>query len=283
MSPPASRPGRDAAPDRPLDVFIHIPKTAGTSVNRGLALHHARASALGSRLAAMPGADRLWSGSNANQALSLTTARGCSHVQRFWRHDRIRDAILRRSDWVSGHLPYAAVKPVVRRRIGREARFFTLLRDPVDQIASHFGWWIEIRERGLPGYLTYPRRLRALSVRVRGIDARDPRQVVAVLEEHRPLFLNIQARYLLGPGLDWPQNRIRRRLARFACVSPGDAGLLVAAMTGSANDVAEPRNVSRGSFDRAVFRTPELSAFLRAHHALDLRLWRVAGGATPPP
>ncbi len=269
----------DPLTDRPLDVFVHIPKTAGSTLNSVLLRHHAARAA-----------PRLWpvvrravpaaviDNSVGGRWLSRGLARGCSHIE-LHGGSPVFDDILRRADWVSGHVTRAAMADHMAR-IGRPARYFTLVRDPAAQIASHYQWWIEIHARGPWRYYRYNRYFRELSRQIRASDNSDPAAVIAVLSEHRELFLNMQTTYAVAPhGTVTP-----------ACLAPfegvaidNDIARIFGAMTGAAMPAVARLNTSRSTFDRAVFKTPALLAFLSENNARDAALYALAGGVTPPP
>ena len=207
--------------------------------------------------------------------LARALADGCSHLElldgrpAFERH-------LRRSTWVSGHLP---VEPLASRiaATGRSARWFTVLRDPVAQIASHYQWWIEVHRRGPLRYWRHGDYFRALSRRIRATDGTDPAAVAAVLSDHAPLFLNFQARFVLRPDL--PDGavpgpgEIDTGLDRFEAIGlDDDLGSVCAAMTGGAARPVARVNATRSKMDRGVFATPYLRAFLAERHGADIAL-----------
>jgi hypothetical protein len=90
----------------PLDVFVHVPKTAGTSLRAVLAQLY------GDRYAHLPG--------GIHDLVAIDRFCGEAAV-----HDRIRAVI--------GHIPYG-----VMEAMGRPCRYFTILRDPVDRAVSAY-------------------------------------------------------------------------------------------------------------------------------------------------
>lgn len=263
-------------PARPLDVFVHIPKTAGSTLNALLLRHHAarRSPRLwGVARGVLPGA--VIENSVTGRWLSLLLAGGCSHLEMHG-GTAFFDRVMARADWVSAHLSARRLRRQAEAA-GRTPRLFTVVREPVAQLASHYQWWIEIHDRGPWRYWRYDRRLRDLSARIRATDNRDPRAVIAVLEDHAPLFLNLQARYVLGPpGADLSALRAFEALG-----VDDDLGGVARAMTGEAPPLPRlNRSVSR--FDRSVFEAPEMRRFLRARHAEDLALHEAVRATRPP-
>jgi hypothetical protein len=261
----------------PLAVMVHIPKTAGSAVNEVLLAHFAaRHSPLRWRMVKtlLPAAVR--DNPVAVRHLAQTLASGYSHIGNYEARPDVFDRLLARSDWVSGHVTRSAFEARLAR-LGRPARYFTVLRDPVDQIASHYQWWIEIHHRGPLRYYRYPEFARGLSQRIRATDNRDPMAIIPILSLHHTLFLNIPTTYVAGARSSLTEAEARQALAGFEAVGLGAelAGPLHA-MTGQAPGCVRRSNSSRSPFDRSVFRTPEMLTFLRERHAADLALFAVA-------
>lgn len=274
----------------PLDIFIHIPKTAGSTLNSLLLRHHAARRS-----------PRLWAGARrilpeavidnsvGGRLLARALAGGCSHLELHARQPSLVDRLLARSDWVSGHMTRQMFESHMTR-LGRPARYVSLLRDPTDQVASHYQWWIEIFARGPWRYLRYGPFARALSRRIRATDNSDPRAIIPILSEHWSLFLNLQSTYLLDapPRPEhpdwwqaWDDGRIAERMADYAGLGIGhDLAPAYRALTGGAPPSVTRLNESRTPFDRAVFRTPEMQAFLSDRNACDNRLFAIAKGLT---
>ncbi len=268
--------------DRPLDVFVHIPKTAGSTLSYLLMRHHASRHA-----------PRAWAAAGALPGVALTNpvamrwlsrrlAQGCPYVGVYARRPDLFDGLLRTADWVGGHVSRPAFERHLRR-VRREARLFSVLRDPADQVASHYQWWIEIHDRGPWRYLRYGEKERALSRRIRAADNSDPRQVVAILDEHSGRFMNVQSGYLVHRRDGGPEAALRR-LAAFGIGN--DLGPVFRAMTGYPPPAIPRVNPSRSRLDRSVFWHPIVDGFLRERNAADLELYRAAldlrGSATGP-
>lgn len=265
--------------DAPLTVFIHIGKTAGSTLNAMLLRHHgARVSPLlwsvAERILPKAAIDNSVSG----RWLARGLANGCSHLEIHAGDPATFDAILAQSDWVSGHITRAVMAGHLSR-IGRPARYFTVVRDPTAQVASHYQWWIEIFERGPWRFYRYDAFFRGLSRRIRATDNTDPRQIIPILSEHWSLFLNLQTNYVIGPRETLTGDAAAAGLDAFASVGVDNRlDHVFRAMTGETPPTLRRLNVSRSSLDRSVFYTPEMQAFLQMRNAADMMLYQVALG-----
>ena len=227
----------------PLKVLVHIPKTAGTSMNAHLRAHGGI---------------------------------GAKHFERLLpRPDRLA-RMAARADWLSGHVPVRDVRSHLTAVTGRPLRIFSVVRDPVAQVASHYNWWYVVWHRGPLSWWRQGAPFRALSRRIRAADPSDPDQVIAILRENAPLFLNMQADYLLGTREVLADTAIQTALDDLAYVGPnGDLPALCRAMSLPGPDTAPRRNVSPYYFDKQVFFEGPVRHFLDEAHAADQALYRV--------
>jgi hypothetical protein len=243
-------PPRPAAPDRsarigpdtPLIAYIHVPKTAGSTVNHVLKMWDRR-------------------GQDHCEAIIDDPARLAQRV-----------ADIR---WISGHVTLPVMRDALSAVTARPTEFFGLVRDPTAQVISHYNWLIEIFHRGGEFYFGHPPEIREISERIRASDHADPAAIIANLSAFSGLFLNQQSRCVLGmveEGLT--EADLREGLAAYACVTTeAELPELILRATGRRLEGAPRKNQSPYHFDRAVFATPELRAFLAEHNALDQRLY----------
>ncbi|WP_155889362.1 glycosyltransferase [Cucumibacter marinus] len=154
-----------AGQNGPRLFFMHIPKTAGSSIN------HAFHDAFGGR------------------ALSHIEGKTLSNNE------------LRDSRFVSGHVHFPEFKRISE---GIAFNSITFLRDPIDQLRSHLNWvrlqTIEPRHRA---FIEKREAIRLLSDDLRNVDLQDPDDIRTYLtrNEGNPislaLFENCQTRYFL--------------------------------------------------------------------------------------
>ncbi len=110
--------GRPAAPD--VLIHLHIAKTAGTSAS-SLVKHGFRSDEIFE-----------WTrhGSEESSALQLATYESCQRQLAEFGLDRIR--------YVSGHIPMG-----IHREFDRSAKYFTILRHPVERVISLFYYLVQ--------------------------------------------------------------------------------------------------------------------------------------------
>lgn len=249
MTAPRRQGAQDTAP---LVLFVHVPKTAGSTVN-----HH----------------------------LAQTGIPGASHVEH-WIDTPAE--VLRRTcglGWVSGHVSLPGMQRLAALT-RRPARFFTLIREPTAQVASHYNWLIEIFQRGTTFYNGHPPRIREISERIRSSDNSDVCAVIENLQRHAGLFLNQQSRVVIGEDVaDLSQAAIGERLSVYAhAACDGGIAALVRAMTGRTPGPVAWVNRSTRHVDPGIFRSPAMQEFLACENALDRALHdRLARGRVPEP
>ena len=157
----------------------------------------------------------------------------------------------------------------------RPIHFFTALRDPAKQIASHYNWLIEIFHRSREFYDGHPPRVKEISERIRATDNASAAAVIAQIEDAPGLFLNQQSRMVLGENLgDMSADMLRDRLSVFNFIAI-EATLpnLLHHLLGEAMGRLTRENSSGYHFDPAVFQSPAMQEFLKDRHAADIKLY----------
>src|SRR6056297_1766809 len=165
---------------RKLVVFIHIPKTGGTS---------------------------------SAEALS-ETGPGERHAEHVINSADFAEHV-RSLAWVAGHVTrrqYDRLLPPPKE-LGRS--YFSCVRDPVKQVASHYNWLIEIRHRGRAFFNGHPEKIRFISDEISQANNEDPATIIRMLQQYSSLFLNLQSKYLLR-RVDFAGIRnIKNQLSRY--------------------------------------------------------------------
>lgn len=229
----------------PLIFFVHVPKTAGSTINAHLA-------------EALPD--------------------GQAHCEAIIDDPDALRAAADRKPWLSGHVNFRDAQDKIAAVTDRPVRYFTCMRDPTAQIISHYNWIIEIYHKGPEFYRSHPISIRELSQRIRESDNTNPRVVIENLLIHPHLFLNMQARMIFGVRFAWGAGQFYQRLDEYEMVvTESRIDRLIEAMTGRAPDTVLRENTSPYRFDPAVFAEPELVDFLRKNHTLDNVVYDLLG------
>ncbi|MBY6048011.1 hypothetical protein [Vannielia litorea] len=227
----------------PICAFVHVPKTAGSTIN---------------------------------DYLQRSERKGESHIEAWANQPETARDKLAKLEWVSGHVPFRRMRALICNNTFRHVEFFTLLRDPLKQLMSHYNWLIEIHHRGGDFYKSHPPRIKEISKSIRNADNSNPTEVAQQLSRFPGLFLNQQARLVFGalPTTTEPED-FRNRLAAYRQVATEETlPDFVKAISGLTYEPHSRKNVSGYHFDKEVFQAPELKAFISKHHAIDLALYR---------
>ena len=228
---------------RAINVFIHIPKTAGSTVNAYLE----RSGALGE-----------------------------SHVEAWIENDATTSEKLLNLDWVSGHVPFSHMRARLAKNTARNLRFFTLVRDPIKQLMSHYNWLIEIHHRGGAFYDGHPQRIKEISQAIRSSNNDDPSSVKRQISAAPGLFLNQQSRLVLGDlAHTLSSDEYDDRLALYNLIATESSlPSFVQQISGLDYEDARRENVSPYHFDKSVFESDALRSFIEERHGADLALYR---------
>jgi hypothetical protein len=235
----------------PLIVYVHVPKTAGSTVNKVL-----------------------W----------LCSHRGQGHCEEIPRPKLLEAA--RRFDWLSGHLGREGFASSLVW-LDRPIEYFAAVREPVSQLLSHLNWTFEIYNRGQEFFLAHPRKSQLISNDVRATDFSNASSVMALLLRYKGIFLNGQATTILGSNFDTiSESEAARRVASYTYIATEqDLPALYrafgfAALPKQVNELRE--NIAKEYyFDTAIFRSKMLD-FLAEHHRHDFRLYDCARQCSPP-
>lgn len=148
-----------------LAVFIHVPKTAGSTFN----------------------------------AVLKAYGPGRAHIEGPLSNGTGMKAIVAGMSWVSGHVTVDRVQRLLKEA-EIEADYYTILRRPREQVMSHFNWLIEIYRKGVDFYSSHPPHIRCISEEIRSADLESPSHIASILGKHSGLFLNLQSKYVNYQG-----------------------------------------------------------------------------------
>lgn len=223
----------------PLIVFVHTPKTAGSTVNASLE----------------------------------TIGKGVSHIEKFQHEpDRIRSLALS-CRWISGHLPIYKFQNILAS-VDREVKFFSCVREPMAQVMSHFNWLIEIYFRGADFYNGHPERIKLISKEIRGCNRSDSSVIVRLLAKYRGLFLNYQSQFFRAEGSHLSSFTIDDQLKEFSYVAYDRSSVeyLIKDVFGCDYHGGDS-NSSRYHFDPKAFSDGEVRDFLTQNNDVDAFLF----------
>ncbi|HET6375733.1 MAG TPA: hypothetical protein VFF88_06760 [Methylocella sp.] len=226
----------------PLIVFVHVPKTGGSTVNEMLL--------------------------------------SCSHRGRKDCHlipGLQLGNLAQSSDWLSGHIEKIRFSQALAG-LNRPIEYFAAVREPVAQLVSHLNFQFEIYYRGPLYFFRFPRIIQLMSEQVRRTDFSKVESIIALLRRFKG-FLNLQARMVLGSDYAVISGgEAARRLAAYTFIALNEnleslfPAFGFARLPERAGGLRE-NTASKYHFDPAIFQSEEIQAFLAEHHAHDFRLY----------
>ncbi len=227
---------------RKMIAFVHVPKTAGSSVNKLLKLHDPA---------------------------------GHAHCETYMGAPKAFSSLVQDKNWVSGHVPYDTLRHHLVQATDRPLHFYAAMRNPTLQVMSHYNWIIEIFHRGQRFYDGHPEPIKMISHAIRNSDSDDPKAIIRNLRKYSGLFLNQQSRMILGTRFNWNTGLVIDQLRTYQFVATEESlGTLVAKATDGSQLADTRENTSTYHFDRAVFKTPRIRNFLERYNFLDQTLYR---------
>jgi hypothetical protein len=231
----------------PLMAFVHVPKTAGSTIN---------------------------------SILSQRLRFGVEHCEKIVDDPKALGKGIGRLQWISGHVNYTHLSQRLKAVTDRSIHFYSIMRNPTQQVMSHYNWLIEIFHRDAKFYDQHPDDIKQLSERIRKTDHSNPEAIAALLRDYAGLFLNVQSATILGSNFNWNSGLIMRRLSLYRFVgTERDVPQLIEIMTGKPAKLVRRRNVSPYHFDKGVFEEPHLRNFLMRRNFLDWSLYEAINNA----
>lgn len=226
----------------PLIVYIHVPKAAGSTVNKHMYKH---------------------------------SDLGIAHCESIINTPEKMKNAASQFEWISGHVPLSEFEKKLGTSCNRKIKYFSSIRNPATQVASHYNWLIEIFHRAPDFYNDHPDHIKAISETIRKTDNTNPKEIIKNLIQFSGLFLNFQSRIVLGDDFNWNEGYVHKRLNTYTFISTSTnlSGLLKK-MTGNTLSIKAKENASRYHFDKDVFKTKELRTFLLNRNFLDHTLYQ---------
>lgn len=228
----------------PLIAHVHVPKTAGSTINA---------------------------------ALAATLGQGRDHVQAIIDDPEAITDVVRSSRWVAGHVPTPRFRELFESLRLERVRFVTALRDPRAHVASHYNWLIEIGQRGKDFLHRHPRPIIDIHHTIRTSNNLDPKVIIKNLDRYSGLFMNCQAKHVVGPKYAGAASQYNQILSDF------DAVILSNNVQGGLEDLIgrslmdfERINQSSYHFDPMVFDDHLVKGYLSENNRYDICLWNTA-------
>jgi hypothetical protein len=238
-------PSADVERGRHKILFIHVPKTAGTTINLML------------EQSGKPGV--------AHCENKLTRA--------------TRDDFYRQYDWISGHVSITRVQNVLEDRLALWT-LYAALRTPADQVRSHLNGQIEVYHRGYDFFYSHPTVNQKIIIDFMRSDLRSRFDLMYLMLQYSGLFLNCQSRFLAPELVEEPTaQKARAALDRFAFVgsSANIDETVRRLLPDRPTDALPHENRGRQWIDRGVFAHPDITNFLARHNRADEILYNEAG------
>ncbi|MFO1098500.1 MAG: hypothetical protein U1E81_09625 [Xanthobacteraceae bacterium] len=238
----------------PLIIYVHVPKTAGTSVKKFL------------RTCAPRGHEEIHTLVELEDyPLLLDTARN--------------------ADWIAGHVQRDTLAAALVWH-HRPIEYFATVREPIAQLVSNLNFSFERYNRG-DYYDSVDVDTNLRDADVISTDFTNPATVIGLLLRYHELFLNVQSRLILGTDfMDISESEASYRLAGYTYIATEyDLPKLYRAF-GFAwlPDGADlyHENISKRYLNPSVFESPEMRGFLAKHHCHDQQLYTMVCGAKWP-
>lgn len=228
-----------------LIFFVHIPKTAGSSIN-----HH------------------------MEKSFSL----GYAHAESFISDEEKLREYVANAQWMSGHINYSLAKEKLEAATERRIRYYSCMREPKAQVMSHLNWLIEIQHRSKRFFYDHPVRIQEISHEILSVGLNNKHNVMYLLMKYRGLLLNTQCKLILEKNVDLNQQLMKQTISEYDYIGTDKSiDKLIYRITDHKPNRVERVNASQYHFDTSLFDDEEISYFLKVHNALDMKLYSLAG------
>ena len=238
-------------------IFVHIPKTAGSSVNK---------------------------------TLESVFESGVSHVEASIENPDFQKQVAT-CDWISGHVTRVAFDKALN--LGEPPVYLAFLRSPTEQLIFHIKWQFAIFDKGKEFFLSHPLRNQIISLEAMSVNYRDTSSIIAFIEKHRGMFLNFQCNYILSDmSVRLTKDIVRSDASHFQLLGTTERiyatlpklFLEIAGSGSGALALKEERENTNSNryFDEEVFRGLKLSEYLTEHNARDKMLYDMVKNEIEP-
>lgn len=224
-----------------LKVFIHIPKTGGSTVNA---------------------------------ALHASGMKGYSHIETVVNDAGILAQTLQDADWLSGHIGILTAGKQLSWATSRKIRYFSCMREPRHQVMSHLNWVMKVCRQPKGVLQSTSEEILEISYRINSIGINTKYDVMYALLRNRGLFLNVQRKMILGDQPIPAASLVDNFLSKYDYIGITEnmGGMLSAIGVEASNNLVRT-NVSEYLFDTSLFDDPDIVDFLSIHNDLDMMLY----------
>lgn len=229
-------------------IFVHIPKTAGSSVNR---------------------------------TLEATLGYGLSHVEAHINKPNFSE-LIEECNWLSGHV----VRQGFTEKLSYldNIKYFTFLRSPTEQLISHIKWQFAIFDKGRKFFLSHPLRNQIIALEAMNIDYNKPSEIIDFLSRYRGLFLNFQSQYILSdPKRKIDSDVVKEECSFFSAIGTTQNMYKVLSKLLDADLPEKRENENKETyFNENVFFEREVSDFIKEHNARDTFIYNIVKNEIEP-
>lgn len=229
------------SPPNNLIFFVHIPKTAGSSVN-----HH----------------------------LKKNLRKGFVHCEHFFYREQVLRKKVSGARWLSGHVTFNTARKTLEQIGIPNVHFFSCVRTPHAQVMSHLNWLVAIRHKSLFFFKQHPKLVQDISNDIISSGVDNKNQVLNVLKKHHWLFMNTQWNILFSPEEQIDETLVKEHLALFDYVGT-DTNIRNLVLKITRKDPIKPKTVNQSKyyFDPDIFQDEEITSYLATHNQKDLYLY----------
>ena len=220
--------------------FIHIPKTAGSSVNSSLA------AALGF---------------------------GLSHVEAHIDKSDF-EKVISNCNWISGHVTRSKFADKLKNV--RKVNYITFMRSPIEQLISHVKWQFAIFDKGREFFLSHPMINQIIALETMNVNYDKPSEVIDLLRKYNGLFLNYQSRFIANGINNNLCTEVLEEICSFFSLIGTTENLypLLSGYLGTEIPEVKENENKQTYFNEDVFTDNEVESFINEHNSLDIQIYK---------